>query len=198
MIIPSISLGVNSINLFLFQSYRLVVDEIRIKTSRVTLIGIHSFSYPSLSLQVASTIFPLPPPCEPAPAPAPFGSVGETTTTAEATGIPATTTISSRHYRSASSTPLPAHMERDLGMFVMTRSEERGDDNAVAVQEAQRRARRRALSQRKRASAKEAKNSAKECEVGLLVGVWMSLKSLLNLFGREHCQTGAPPRHSLQ
>lgn len=47
-------------------------------------------------------------------------------------------------------------------MFVMTRPEDRDGGNAAAVQEAQRRARRRALSQLKRASVEGAKETVQD------------------------------------
>lgn len=61
-------------------------------------------------------------------------------------------------------------MERELDMFVMSRPQDRDDGgNTAAVREAQRRARRRALSQRKLDAAAGGDQRAKASEVGLRV-----------------------------
>lgn len=65
-------------------------------------------------------------------------------------------------------------MERELDMFVMSRPQDRDDGgNTAAVREAQRRARRRALSQRKLDAAAGGDQGGNAAEVGLdLPGAW--------------------------
>lgn len=142
----------------------------------------HSFSHPRYpTLQIASLPILVPPPCEPAvPVPAPFSSVREIRASINripaeaATGIPIATTVTtpSRYHRpslaSPADNPFSARVGRDPDMLVITRPPEDsgvGGNAAAVVHEAQRRARRRALSQRNRASAEQAKNRTKECEV---------------------------------
>lgn len=148
---------------------------------------------------MASIFSRAPPPCEPTSAPAPFGSVGgEISTVAKPTEMRVPpTTIPSRCYRSSPPTPFPFRMERDIVTFT-SQPEERGDSNAAIVQEAQRRARRRALTQCKRASAEEAQN-LKDCEVGMCLFRRADIISITaQQFRRKSFQTSAPPRHSLQ
>lgn len=106
-----------------------------------------------------------PPPKSMASVLAPFGSVGGTVAATmareTATAVPAAqATEPAPKGVKALSSPFSAGMERELDMFVMSRPEDgysRGGCSAV-VREAQRRARRRALSERKRkAAARERK-----------------------------------------
>ncbi|CAM9218109.1 unnamed protein product [Sphacelaria rigidula] len=146
-------------------------------------------STPQCTLQVVSPPISVSPSCKPAaPVPAPFGSVGETAIAATpnetlvtlTTGEPtaATTTTKSippsGYHSSSRSSPLKdssaACKERDLDISTITRRQAKatgdGDSNpAAVVQKAQQRARRRSLSQRKRAMAEKEENRTKECEV---------------------------------
>ncbi|CAM9248345.1 unnamed protein product [Ectocarpus fasciculatus] len=102
--------------------------------------------------KVDCSFTPAPPPQSTSKAPAPFGSVGETPK-------PAVTVPAGDRAQPARTTgppsPFSAGMERELDMFVMSRPKDKSDRTSAAVLEAQRRARRRALSTQKRKTAEE-------------------------------------------
>ncbi|CAM9624322.1 unnamed protein product [Ectocarpus sp. 12 AP-2014] len=102
--------------------------------------------------KVECSFTPVPPPQSATTAPAPFGSVGETpqpaaTMSAGDKAPPARTT--------GPPSPFSAGMERELDMFVMSRPKDKSSRSSAVVLEAQRRARRRALSMQKRNTAEE-------------------------------------------
>ncbi|CBN76751.1 hypothetical protein Esi_0000_0565 [Ectocarpus siliculosus] len=102
--------------------------------------------------KVECSFTPVPPPQSATMAPAPFGSVGETpkpavTMSAGDRAPPSRTT--------GPPSPFSAGMERELDVFVMSRPKDKSGMSSAVVLEAQRRARRRALSMQKRKTAEE-------------------------------------------